>query len=236
MAEFNELNNHSLIDATAHEILGKILSGELKVNSWLPPERDLAEQLGISRSTLHQAIMQLETQGFLRIVPRKGTQIRDYRKKPTSQSILAVMTYGNLGDAEESLYRDLMDTRLWLETECARRACTHIYQSTFDEMQAIVNELTIPDVDRTELIYRFHLLLTRASGNSIYTMIFTGFEPVLKEFINIHYGSDDVDIETFAALHAELLGYIRDKEPEKAASCVSDIITRGIRILDDFRR
>lgn len=236
MTDFNSFNNRSLIDATAHEILGKILSGELKSGEWLPPEREMAEQMGISRSTLHQAILQLEGQGFLRIVSRKGTQIQNYRKTPTSQSILAVMTYGNLDEADELLYRDLMDTRLWLETECARRACTHIYQSTLDEMEAIVRQMTIPDVDRTALVYRFHLLLTRASGNSIYSMFFTGFEPVLKEFIGMHYNSEAVDIEDMAGRHEALLEHIRNRNPEKAAECVQDIITRGISVLDDMRK
>lgn len=50
----------------------KILSGELKPGDRLPPERELAQQMGISRGSVNQGILDMERMGFLRIVPRKG--------------------------------------------------------------------------------------------------------------------------------------------------------------------
>ena len=92
---FHKLTQPSLKDMCVQALLEKILSGDLQVGDWLPPERDLAEQMGISRSSVNQAILQLSSQGFLEIVPRRGTVVRDYRKQPTPQSLAAVMTYGS---------------------------------------------------------------------------------------------------------------------------------------------
>ena len=55
----------------------KILSGELKPGDRLPPERELAVQVGISRGSVNQGILDLERMGFLRIVPRKGTFVAE---------------------------------------------------------------------------------------------------------------------------------------------------------------
>ena len=77
MVSFERLGAESLIDKIRGELVGKILSGELHPGDRLPPERDMAEQMGVSRSSLHQAVLQLETQGFLKIESRRGTVVAD---------------------------------------------------------------------------------------------------------------------------------------------------------------
>ena len=67
MVRFERLGSSSLIDNIRATLLGKILSGELRPGDWLPAERDMSEQMGVSRSSLHHAVLQLESQGFLRI-------------------------------------------------------------------------------------------------------------------------------------------------------------------------
>ena len=121
MVSFERLGAESLIDRIRGELVGKILSGELHPGDRLPPERDMAEQMGVSRSSLHQAVLQLETQGFLKIESRRGTVVADYRKHPTPQSLSALLGYGSI-EIDEPLFRDMMDARIWLETGCARRA------------------------------------------------------------------------------------------------------------------
>ena len=134
--ELSKLSPISLSASAADALLGKILSGELRPGMRLPSERELADQLGISRSSLHQAILELEYKGFVTIVPRRGTIINDYRKQPTPQSLDALMNYGML-ELDKDLFDDMMDFRLWLESECARKACSNIYEKTYNEMLEI---------------------------------------------------------------------------------------------------
>ena len=91
MVSFEKLDSASLIDSIRGALLGKILSGELRPGDRLPAERDMAAQLGVSRSSLHHAVLQLETQGFLEIEPRRGTVVADYRKHPTPSSLSALV-------------------------------------------------------------------------------------------------------------------------------------------------
>ena len=121
MVSFEKLDSASLIDSIRGALLGKILSGELRPGDRLPAERDMAAQLGVSRSSLHHAVLQLETQGFLEIEPRRGTVVADYRKHPTPSSLSALVGYGSL-EIDEPLFHDFMDARIWLETGSARRA------------------------------------------------------------------------------------------------------------------
>ena len=67
----------------AQELAGSILSGQREADSALPPERELAEQLDVSRPTLREALRQLEQMGLVRSRQGSGTVIQDWRKHAT---------------------------------------------------------------------------------------------------------------------------------------------------------
>ena len=157
---FDKINTASLTESVVHSILGKILSGDLRAGDRLLPERELAEQMGVSRSSVHLAVLELAGKGFLEIIPRRGTVVRDYRKHPTPDSLPLLMSYGSV-ELEQALFSDMMNTRLLLETEAARLACDNIYENTFREMQELLEQLKQPEADVTECLYGFHYRLIR---------------------------------------------------------------------------
>ena len=230
MAAFGKISAPSLKEICVQEILTKILSGELKPGDRLPAERELAEAMGISRSSVNHGIMELENMGFLTITPRRGTVVNNYRTNPTPQSLAAVMRYSS-AQMEQSLFSDLMATRLLIEVESARLACTNIYDITLAKMRQLVEELSREPEDPTEILYRFHYLLTAASGNSVYAMIYRGFETVLCTLIRQHYSMRSEDIKETALLHGQLLEAIERKDEQAAQELARRILTQGITVL-----
>lgn len=230
MAAFGKISTPSLKEICVQAILSRILSGELKPGDRLPAERDLAEAMGISRSSVNHGIMELENMGFLTITPRRGTIVNDYRSHPTPQSLAAVMRYSSV-EMEQSLFSDLMATRLLIEGESARLACSNIYASTLDKMQKLVDALALEPEDPTDLLYRFHYLLTAASGNTIYSMIYRGFETVLCTLIRQHYSMRAEDIKETVYLHQQLLNAIARKDEQQSKTLACQIITQGITVL-----
>ena len=218
-------------ESVVHTLLGKILSGDLKAGEWLLPEREIAKEMGVSRSSVHLAVLELVDKGFLKTVPRRGTVVCDYRKHPTPGSLTLLMSYGST-DLEKELFSDMMGTRLLLETESARLACSNIYETTFREMQEIVNAMGQEDADVTDLLYGFHYRLVQASGNSIYSMIFRGFEPVLRSLIGLHYNNSTADLPESIRRHQALLDAIRNREEALAAQLAREIITQGITAIE----
>jgi len=232
MAAFGKISAPSLKEICVQEILTKILSGELKPGDRLPPEREMAETMGISRSSINHGIMELETMGFLTITPRRGTVVNDYRKHPTPQSLAAVMRYSSI-EMEQSLFSDLMATRVLIEVESAKLACTSIHDTTLEKMQSLVDVLAQEPEDPTEILYRFHYLLTAASGNSVYAMIYRGFETVLCTLIRQHYSMRSEDIKESAQLHRALLDAIIRKDEQAAQDLARRILTQGITVLQE---
>jgi DNA-binding FadR family transcriptional regulator len=176
---------------------------------------------------VHLAVLELAENGFLKTVPRRGTMVCDYRKHPTPGSLALLMSYGSV-DLGKELFADMMETRLLLETEAARLACSHIYETTFREMQEIVDQLGQADADVTDLLYGFHYRLVQASGNGIYSMIFRGFEPVLRSLIALHYNDQTPDLPESIRRHQALLDAIREKDEALAAQLAREIVARGI--------
>lgn len=227
MTSYDKMVSGSLGDTVLHDLQKRIISGELQPGEWLLPERELAEQMGISRGSLHQAILALEYQGFVSIIPRRGTVVCDYRKHPTPQSLSVIMSYGST-ELDESIFADMMNFRLWMERECARLACTNIYESTVYEMESIIASLLREDADRTELIYRFHYHLTQASGNSIFSMIFRGFEPAVKGLTEKSYAVMGTDINETVEKMRRLIGCIKQKDEQAAADAAVELLSHGI--------
>ena len=228
---FDKVNSSSLTESVVHVLLGKILSGDLKAGDWLLPEREIAKEMGVSRSSVHLGVLELVEKGFLKTVPRRGTVVCDYRKHPTPGSLTLLMSYGSV-DLEKDLFSDMMETRLLLETESARLACDHIYETTFQEMQDIVKALGQADADVADLLYGFHYRLVQASGNSIYSMIFRGFESVLRSLIALHYNEPSADLPESIQRHQALLEAIRAKEETLAAQLAREIIAQGITAIE----
>ena len=226
MSDFDKITAPSLKEVCVQAILTKILSGDLQPGDKLPAERDLAEAMGVSRSSVNHGIVELEAMGFLTVEPRRGTVVNDYRRHPTPQSLAAVMRYSSV-EMDRALFCDLMDTRLLIESECARLACRNIYESTLEKMRQMVDELAAEPADPTELLYQFHYRLVQASGNTIYSMIYRGFETVLRNLIRQHYSMRAEDIRESARLHRQLLDAIAAKDEAAAEQTARRILTQG---------
>lgn len=63
----------------ANQLRGEILAGSRAIGSRLPPERALAESLGVSRITLRSAIAQLQAEALIEVKHGSGAEVKDYR-------------------------------------------------------------------------------------------------------------------------------------------------------------
>ena len=75
--KFERIASPSLKDLFVQQLERMILSGELAVGDQIPPERDLAEQMGVSRTVINAGIADMASKGFLEIRPRKGVFVAD---------------------------------------------------------------------------------------------------------------------------------------------------------------
>lgn len=148
-----------LADSTANQIL-KMIEEENRfaVGTKLPNEIELAGELGVSRSTLREAIKILTTNGILEIQRGKGTFV-------TSNTTISS---GDFNDISSGL-DDLFETRLMFEPECAYLAAQ---RATDEEIEIIcrygeeIEKKIRSGEDRTYEEQKFHESIANATHNA----------------------------------------------------------------------
>ena len=73
---FQEISSPSLRKLFVQQLEGLILSGELRPGDRLPTERELADEMKISKTVVHEGLRELHQLGFLQVESRKGVTDR----------------------------------------------------------------------------------------------------------------------------------------------------------------
>ncbi len=227
--KFTTLKTESLKSLFVKEIEAKIISGELKPGEKLPPERNLASIMGISRSVVNSGILELESKGFVKIIPRRGTIVVDYKKEGTAFVLSSIMNF-NQGKLSVKLFNCMLETRLLIETECAKCACKNRTNEDLKFLKKLIDEIKEDNLGSIENLVEFnysvHHHITIASGNPVYAMIFKSFEPVCKNLIRMYYEVGDfhrLSLEN----HEKLYHFIFERNEEKAVSEMETILLHG---------
>ena len=108
--KFGEIVAPSIKELFIQKIEGMILSGALKPGERLPTERELADEMNISKTIVHEGIRELSRLGFLDVVSRKGVTVADYAQNGNLDTLMAIMKY-NGGYLNPQTAKSLLDVR-----------------------------------------------------------------------------------------------------------------------------
>lgn len=108
---------------TEHNILHRILSGTWPEGTSLPPERELAESLGVTRPTLRETLKLLERQGWITIRHGRSSVVNDFWKSGGMGILSTLARYTEF--IPLSLITELLELRMEILPPCARLAAIH---------------------------------------------------------------------------------------------------------------
>jgi len=206
-----------------------ILSGKLAIGQKLPPERELALQLGVSRPVVHEGLLELSVKGLVTMKPRVGTVVNDYRKEG-SLAILESLFNFRRGSLDPQLLRSLLEMRIPIEKETTKLAAlnrTDEHVKAFHEIVAAEEAADPHDIDEvTRLDFDFHHLVTLSSGNLIYPLLINSFKPVYTFLTSIFFSDPEV-VPVTASFHRRLTEAIEAGDTGKAISTMSEILAHG---------
>jgi len=228
---------NSLKEACIQRLERLILSGDLKVGAHLPPERQLAAMLDVSRPVLHQAIVELEARGLVRIVPRRGVIVNDFRTNGSLALLTSLLSYHE-GDLDPALKQSMIDVRLLIERETARLAALHRTDEQLQQLNHIVEQEQAFDRCNVrglvELDFSFHLHVALASGNAMYPLIMNSFKDVYTNLTGqffTRYCQDAATIDEVYDYHRRLVTAIADRDEEAAAAVMVEMLNHGAQKL-----
>ena len=146
----------------------QIVSGELRAGQRLPPERELAELLGVSRPAVREALRVLEAQGVVRSQvgqgPGSGTTIDRVPRDALSRLLRLHVALGSFP------LEDVVEMRVTLERSMAVLACRNAKPANLAPMRAALLAMDAPEVDRenfTQWDTDFHVAMADAGGNRL---------------------------------------------------------------------
>jgi DNA-binding FadR family transcriptional regulator len=116
MHRFGANNDSSLVSKVCTRLAAMMRSPAFTATDKLPPERILAQKLGVSRTVMREATKRLESQGLLEIRHGSGIRIVNELHRPVCGSLSLAMP------APQERLRQLNEARLLVEPEIARQA------------------------------------------------------------------------------------------------------------------
>ena len=156
--KYKAIRQERLYLKVSEQLSAHIDSGSVAPGERLPSERDLAEQFGVSRPTIREAMIALELAGRVEIRSGSGVYVRDLGKTETAALP---------DDAPGPL--ELLEARYYIESDAAALAAERAGDAEIEAMeqafQAMKLENRTPD-SQEEADERFHMLIAKASGNS----------------------------------------------------------------------
>jgi DNA-binding FadR family transcriptional regulator len=162
-----EVRPPSLIDAVVRRLQDDILSGRYPPGSLLPPERELAEELSVTRTSLTQAYARLRELGLLETKHGVGTRVRDYERLGGLELLPALVTSNAPGWVKE-----VFEVRREIGAFVAARAARHRTAGHCEQLRRALDAVrTAPDGDAAQLAEcEVHRLLGAATGNRVYAL------------------------------------------------------------------
>jgi DNA-binding FadR family transcriptional regulator len=230
------LNHLSLKALCVRRLEGLILSGQLRIGERLPAERDLAARLEISRPLLHEALVDLAAKGLVRIVPRRGVFVNDYRTTGSPAMLESLLAFRE-GSLDPAFTQSLLDMRLLVETETARLAAANRSSEQLKRLAEILYaELNASPDDSavlTDLDFAFHHEIALASANQVYPLILNSFKGVYTHlsgsFFRTFAGSPV--IAEVHAFHRRLLTAFEQRDSAAAVHVMTEMLRHGERYL-----
>lgn len=226
--QFKKLSAPSLKELFIRQIRENILSGQLSTGTQLPPEREISQQMQVSRAVVNSGLAELERQGFLEIRPRQGTFVADYGRNGNISTLNAIMEYHSetLGRAE---IHSILEVRRALEHLATDAAIETATAGDIDRLQRLVADVGAAGAvnETVEATFTFHHELAVVGSNSILPLIYVSFKPVVTQLwlqFCRRYGADALYDST-----SNLAECIFARDREAARRCTDEYLDNAIR-------
>lgn len=176
---YQSIQTERLYEQIVQQIEQRFLSGALKVGDRLPPERELAEQFGVSRTAVREAVKALRQKGLVEIQPGRGTFITNGTSKVVRHSFGLLMQMAGTDGSP-----DLVEVREMIEPEIAALAAERATEDHIAAMREAIEKmdaaLQAPD-KYIEADLDFHLVLAEATQNTLIPTLIDSIVDLLRE-------------------------------------------------------
>lgn len=225
---FPVLQKSSVSLQAAEAIKSLIVAGELGSGDALPPERDLAVMLGISRPSVREAIRVLTAMNVVEPRHGGGTYVTSLDPRLLARPINFLL------QIDPSGFLDLFEVRQVLEVAAARLAAPKITEEmlgSLDELVGAAAAALRQPARYSEIDFELHAKVVEATGNPIYLSLYESVSDLLVEIrrrtarVQAVRNQDQDD-------HLAIVAALRVRDADAAAAAMHDHLERMRSVLE----
>lgn len=213
---FSNITNKKVYEQVIEQIQEKIFNGEFKNGDKLPSERELSELMGVSRTSIREAIRVLETMGIIESKQGEGNFICSNINKSLIEPLSLMFKLNN------GTWEDVMELRQALELEAVKCASKRITKQEAIEIGKIIVQMEdeVSGLNRNEVFVsldqKFHNKIASISKNYLIESLFLTSSNLFEGFIDDARKkiiSQDSDERVLLNQHKDIYKAIVDKNP-----------------------
>lgn len=230
---FQPIHVRRTFEEICERIREQLALGVLKPGDKLPRERDLAEQLGVSRNVLREALRSLEMAGLLRLQKgvKGGAFVQDGDMSRMNDVVRDMLSLGAISVGE------LSEGRIQILDLVVRLACERARQADFLALEANIERSEIATregrlLDRVECSREFYRLLAAATGNKVMAMIMDSVTEIHMRFVYAKVASSGVSMPQLVEKRRQFLSALRKRDVSAAARLMRVHLESVQRMLD----
>lgn len=206
-------------EAIVEQVRARIASGELKAGDKLLPEREMAEQFGVGRNVVREAIRSLEIAGVVRLQKGRngGAYVRPASATRVTHAMRDLMDFGSIG------WADLTEARTMVLDMVVRLASERATDADFEALERNVEateELTLAGQfeQRRNVAYEFYTLLTTATRNPTLVLLVTAMSQLVRRFADIARQEGRKPVATLVTSRRRFLKLLRSGQVDAAVA------------------
>src|SRR5688572_9655602 len=227
---FKPIVTQGAADQVAAGLRVELLSGRFRPGDLLPPERDLAVQMGVSRLTLRQGLARLLTQGLITVRQGDGTRATDFRQMGTLDLLIDLFRAVKGTARGSKLLADLLELRRNAAAEVVAMACERRTAGQLKQIEKEVEllEKRLDDGATRAEIAEAEVAVSRAiigaTGNLAYALLLNAIHRFTRAFPDVREAVP-ADAEMLKTSYRALLGLIEAKDAASAREAVRAAMT-----------
>ena len=209
-----------------------ILRGHYATGDKLPPERKLAEELGVNRASLREAIKALEQMGLVKTRQGDGTRVLDFMQTAGVELVSHLVAGTADGIPSIEVLEDVLEFRRIFARDVAYIAAEKATPEDLQRLDEIAkraeSELTADEL--LKLDFEFYLELTRCAKNRVFQLLINTIRAAVTSHA-VFFAQVSPGAPVVRKHHRDVITAIKAREADKASKAVNDYLFKAQEML-----
>jgi len=222
-----------LYERVVEKVLELISSGAWKPGFRLPPERELSDSFGVSRTVVREAVKALEARGVLESTTGSGVSVRLADFNMVSRSLQTYMQLSNQVDFEIRLN----EVRRVLEVEMVALAASRITPEQRTQLHQICRQMRITGKtakQMAELDFRLHLTLAESTQNELFKVLLGPLINQLRDQIILTWEDFPRPVNLVFDQHEAIVTAVETGDAETARQAMTKHLAFSREVLEEL--